>query len=318
MSNKKSAPNIKDVLFDVELRSVFVEKEDKKQGSLFPVSFGKIPGFCAVYDIERDHVFSVVAQNYKLITNKEAIDLGGICFEQIFKLIKKQDMQLYNIIMPKKRSFCHIDFTHSKGEFSPFGGDPWMPYIRITNSYNRMFALHFDLGFCRSICMNGVIFGKKNIQFKFHHSRTGKDPEIEFSLRSGEFSNLEAQFIESLKNLKRYHVPPKYIWPLTCKVFGYSIPERPSAKQSEIIEERKQHILELGQQYFKELGETGYAALNVLNDFATRPVGVISTEGSIDLLQRKAGDWIIDFTNAIQKTNFDFDEYLGDYLKLAA
>lgn len=315
MAKQPSTPNINDVLFPVELRPVFVEG---LIGDLSPGKFSKIAGFRAVLDLKNNHVFSVVAENYKLITNQEAIDLGEICFEQIFKLIKKEDMQLYNIIMPRTRSFCHIDFTHSKGEFAPFDGDPWMPYIRITNSYNRMFALHFDLGFCRSICMNGVIFGKKNIEFKFHHSRSGKDPEIEFSLRSGEFANLEAQFIESLKNLKRFHVPPKYIWPLTCKVFGYSFPEKPTVKQVGVIEERKQHVLELGQQYFKELGETGYAALNVLNDYATRPVGVISTEGSIDLLQRKAGDWIIDFTEAIENKNFVFEDYLGDYMRLAA
>ena len=318
MTKISSVPNIKDVLFPVQLRPVYVGRQESPQGNLFPGELTKIPGFCAVFDLEKNHVFSVVAQNYKLITNQEAIDLGEVCFEQIFKLMQKKDMQLYNIIMPKTRSFCHIDFTHSKGEFKPFGEDPWMPYIRITNSYNRMFALHFDLGFCRSICKNGVIFGKKNIEFKFHHSRTGKNPEVEFSLRAGEFANLETQFVESLKNLKRYHVPPKYIWPLTCKVFDYAIIEKPSERQEKIIGERKQHILGLGQQYFKELGENGYAALNVLNDFASRPVGVISAEGSIDLLQRKAGDWIIDFAEAIGDKDFVFEVYLGEYVRLAA
>ena len=315
MATNAAAPNINDVLFPVELRPVFVEN---LKGDLFSNTFRPIHGFCAVIAVDNDYVFSVVAQNYKLVANEEAIRLGEICFEQIFTLINKKDMKLFNIIMPKTRSFCHVDFTYDKGIFSPFTADPWMPYIRITNSYNRMFALNFDLGFCRGICRNGVIFGKKNIEFKFHHNRAGKNPEAEFSLRAGEFANIESQFIESLKNLKRYHVPRKFMWPLTCKVFEYTITETPSERQQQIITGRKERVTLLSHKYFDSLGENGYAALNVLTDFATRPVGVISAEGTIDLLQKKTGEWIIDFVEAIESRDFVFEKYLGDYAGLAA
>lgn len=310
---------IEDVLFPVNLQNIFIENNRKQgQASLFDSTYDQVRGFKAVTAEDNSHVFAVVAQNYRLVTNKEAIDLAEICFGEVFKVLKAKEMAVFNVIMPKTRSFCHVDFVHPKATNDYFDKDPWTPYLRVTNSYNRMFALNFDLGFCRGICKNGVIFGRKNIEFKFYHSRTATDPVVKFKLRAGELANLEAQFIESLVNLKRFHVPPKVMWPLVCKVFGFKFPEEPTERQLELIFEKKDHVQRLCGQYFAELGENGYAAMNVLTDYASRPVGMISPEGNIDSLQRKSGDWIADFVSAIEARNFSFDSYLGDYARLAA
>lgn len=315
MSKKvKKEPEIEDALFPVELKPVFVDTSADN----FFLNPQIIRDFQAVVDLDKKRIFAVVAQNYRLITNQEALQLGKVCFRQVFKLTNIEDMKLYNIIMPKTRSFCHIDYLHESAQFDAFKDDPWVPYIRITNSYNRMFALNFDLGFCRSICKNGIIFGKKNIEFKFHHSRNGKDPVVEFNLRAGAFTKIEAEFLESLKNLKRYHVPQKFMWPLACKVFEISVPSPEKKKQQEIFENRKIHIESLKNEYFSLMGENGYAALNVLTDFASRPIGYISEENSIDSLQKKTGEWIIEFVKAIEHREFNFEDFLGDYAKLAA
>lgn len=318
MENKQQT--IKDVLFPVDLKPIFIEGEENSglfeglQGS----SFQKVPGFNAVIALDNDQVFSVVAKNYRLISNQEAVKMAKICFNDVFSLIKDKNMVLYNIIMPKTRSFCHIDFVHPEAQSDYFDNDPWTPYLRVTNSYNRMFALNFDLGFCRGICKNGIIFGKKNIEFKFYHSRSSKDPVVEFKLRSGELSTLETQFVATLRNLKRFHVPRKVIWPLACKVFSFHLPPQPTKIQQEIWQKKMNHILDLGRRYFNEMGENGYAAVNVLTDYASRPVGMISPEGNIDSLQRKTGAWAADFVDAIEERDFNFDIYLGKYAKFVA
>lgn len=316
----KNEPTIDDLLFPVELKPIFVEQQS--ESDLFKPNGGRefrsVPGFNAVIDQKNNHVFSVVAQNYRLITNEEALALGKTCFGKVFNLLKIEGMTVFNVIMPKTRSFCHVDFVHPEAKSNYFEKDPWTPYLRVTNSYNRMFALNFDLGFCRGLCKNGIIFGKKNIEFKFYHSRTTADPMVKFKLRAGELANLEVQFIESLKNLKRFHVPPKVMWPLACKVFGFNLPEQPTERQREVMEQKRAHILDLGSSYFKNLGENGYAAMNVLTDYASRPVGMISPEGNIDALQRKSGVWVSDFVEAIEARDFNFDTYLGDYAKLVS
>jgi hypothetical protein len=46
-------------------------------------------------------------------------------------------------------------------------------------------------------------------------------------------------------------------------------------------------------------------------------VGVIAPETMIDGFQHKAGDWIDEFVEQIEKRDFTFEAYLGEHLKTA-
>ena len=325
----KKGLSLSDALFPVGLEPVYLGKQKGKNLWLLEEnnaskntgnkSYKKIPQFRAVVAKDNDHVFSVVTDSYYLVTNREAVDLGKECFRQIFVLNKEEDMEFYNLNMPGTRSSCHIDFIHKGEAIKPFSEqDAWFPFLRITNSYNRSYALNFKLGYCRWICKNGMIFGGQSIDFKFHHNRKIDHAVAYFSLRSGEFAEFEKSFIESLHNLERYHVPPKHIWPLTCKVFGIKMPTKGKTRQEESYTIKKHQIEKLSEKYFKELGQNGYAALNILTDFATRPVGYISVEQSVDSLQNKAGAWISEFISEIENRKFSYDDYLAEYLQHAA
>lgn len=313
MATKPSSPEVDlahAAMFPVGRRAVHVEIGDR---------LVKQSHFSAIVDVERSHVFSVVADDYDLITNERAIALGRQCFRQIFKLTDVVQMKCFNVIMPKTRSFCHIDFLHEPLGFTPLSNkdDQWQPYLRVTNSYNRMYALNFDLGFCRWICRNGMIFGKKNIEFKFSHSKRSQDPVAVFTLRSGEFAALEVQFQALLVNLQRYHVPRKLMWPLFCKAFQLRIPKQSDGQAAELFQERLEAVRALTAKYFDQMGENGYAAVNVLTDYATRPTAEKSMEARINGLQSRCGDWMSDFVGRIEQRNFSFEEYLGDYYVLA-
>jgi hypothetical protein len=144
------------------------------------------------------------------------------------------------------------------------------------------------------------------------------DPKIEFNLRAGELSTLEAEFAEVLLNLKRFHVPRNVMWALACKVFKQHPPVEPTPRQADIWRKKEVAIEGLANSYFDSMGENGYAALNVLTDFASRPVGMISAEQRVDALQRQSGGWMADFVSAIESRDFSFDRYLGEYAKLVA
>lgn len=49
-------------------------------------------------------------------------------------------------------------------------------------------------------------------------------------------------------------------------------------------------------------------------DYASQPVGVMSPENRIDGYQRKAGDWINDFSQQIESREFSFEKYLNEYI----
>lgn len=117
----------------------------------------------AVVDVEREHPFSVVTDDYELVTNKEAYDRAADVMKKVFHATQMNDMECLNITMPKTRSFCHIDLIHKAADFSPWEKDKWTAFLGISNSYNRTRLLRFELGFCRWICLNGMVFGGKNI-----------------------------------------------------------------------------------------------------------------------------------------------------------
>lgn len=311
----------KELFFPVELRPVYVSMPERLPGELFDTEVLKeAQHFKAVIDIERHNTFAVVSSDYEIILNTTAIELAKECFKSVFKLTDHSSMQLFNIVMPATRSFCNVDFIHKDSVFDFGSQDPWCPFLRVTNSYNRTKALKFDLGFCRGICRNGLIFGKRNIEFKFTHSKSaGHDPKAEFDFRAGEFAELEKKFIERLGNLARFHVAPEVMWALLCKVFGFQIPHRDSSSRAHtLFESRQNAVAALTKKYFVSVGHTGYAALNVLSDFATRPPREGFTESRIHGFQATSGKWVTDFVDAMKSNDFSFDEYLGEYLVLAA
>ena len=215
---------------------------------------------------------------------------------------------------------CHMDFVHTEAEHDYFDNDPWTPFLRITNSYNKTKLLQFDLGFCRGICRNGLIFGKESIVFKRSHSRsTDKKLRMQFVLKRGTFKKLESEFRSSLETLHANPFPRGFMWPLICKVFDIKRPDdNTSAKSLERFKQRRAEVEKLTERYFEELGDTGYAALNVLTDYATRPPVEISPDSRVNHLQVASGIWMEDFSRRIQKPDFSFVDYLGSYLELAS
>ena len=142
-----------EAFFPVEMRPLFMptaEDLDKYQ---------QLKRHFAVVDVERQHPFAVVTDDYELVTNKAAYDMAAEVMKKVFHTTQIGDMECLNITMPKTRSFCHIDLIHKTADFSPWEKDKWTAFLRISNSYNRTRLLRFELGFCRWICLNGIIFG---------------------------------------------------------------------------------------------------------------------------------------------------------------
>jgi hypothetical protein len=145
--------------FPVELRPLLMQSPGQ------PGRMTALDRHFAVADVERNTAFAVVTGDYELVTNASAFELADVVMKKVFHTTSMQDMVCLNVTMPKTRSFCHIDLIHRAGDFSPWEQDKWTAFLRISNSYNRTRLLRFELGFCRWVCMNGVIFGRKSIEF---------------------------------------------------------------------------------------------------------------------------------------------------------
>ncbi len=317
MTKQKWEPkDPKQAFFPVELRPIFMED------SANTAKYHKLPRHLAVVDIEKKNPFAVVTDDYKLVTNQEAYEIAGAIMKKVFKGTNIDDMVCLNVIMPKTRSFCHIDLIHKTADFSPWKKDKkdkWTAFLRITNSYNRTRLLRFELGFCRWICLNGMIFGEKSIKYGYTHTHREVERIEGFVDNIGDIQKIEVQLIEKLHQLKRYYVPEPKMLPILCRTFNIKVTEDvlKKPKQVENLIDLREQTRELTKDYFSEMGPHGYAALNVLTDFASRPKGVISPTASIHSFQQKCGNWIDDFISAIKQSDFSFDIYLEEYYQSA-
>ena len=300
--------------FPVELRPVYVGPETA-HGLI------KAPRHRAVFDLEADSVLSVVTSNYGLVTNAEAFGLAEKIMKRVFQMTSLDDMVCFNVAMPATRSFCHIDLIRKGQAFQPWEKDSWTAFLRVTNSYNRTRLLRYELGFCRWICKNGIIFGKKSIVFSYVHTRQGLELAEKLTANLDSVRKLELELVESLHQLKRYHVPEKEMLPVLCRAFNTKVSDdvREKKRAAQNLVALRNQVHTLTQSYFSELGQNAYAALNVLTDYASRPEGVFfSQAGSIHRLQQRAGSWMEEFIENIEKRQFSFDRYLAAYRKTAA
>ena len=310
---KNEPPNLDNVLFPVVLADVVVPNW-KKPGELF---VGQLSTHHkAVIDVQRNRVLSVVTDKYRLVENREAIARGESVFKRIFSESTVASMELFNVTVPETRSFCHVDYT-LKGYSFHFGSeDEWQPFLRITNSYNRTKPLRFDFGFCRAFCRNGMIFDPRQATIKRYHSGILPDIEDLSGLDLRAIKSMEVAFIERLKRLRRYAVPPDMMLPTLCKVFDINITKEQISKPKAELRVRAfgNCVTKLTNKYFDELGHNGYAALNVLTDFATRPEHTgFSTATHMHSMQVRSALWVDEYINEIKSEDFDYQNYIAKY-----
>ena len=305
--------DLEEAFFPVERRSIYLPSRFARD------EYRRLPRHSALIDVERDHIFAVVTDNYELVTNEVAVDMAANVMRQVFHATRMEDMACFNITMPKTRSFCHIDLIKIGAEFSPWENDPWTAFLRVTNSYNRTRVLRFELGFCRWICLNGMIFGGKSVKFSYAHTRRSVNRSDRLAETIGDIRQLESELVDNLFKLKQYQVPEEVMLPLVCRAFEIkpSKERLTSGRQTDALVALRNRVKHLTESYFSEFGPNGYAALNVLTDFATRPEGMIAPEVSMHGLQDKAARWMEDFITARQSTEFSFGSYLTEYHRTA-
>lgn len=148
-SERKMVSEIKDLFdistdklepydFPVEFRDVYVDFASRtKDGDKTLIHAKMQERHVAVVDVEREYTFAIVSQDYEIVTNKQAVELAEKCFQAVFKLTDCKHMKLFNVTMPSTRSQCRIDFLHAQSRSHVNGRDPWAPFIRVSNSFNR-------------------------------------------------------------------------------------------------------------------------------------------------------------------------------------
>ena len=265
----------------------------------------------------KETIFSLVSNNYSLITNSEALELGKNIFKEFFPSIDGSKFEIFNINYPNTRSFCHIDIINDCYSFNIWEKEVFIPFIRITNSYNKTRSLKFEIGFSRKVCDNGVIFEKETVELNYAHykkSVSGILENIKAENQYDKLKKLEDEFSTFMKSLKELKINKEYYTPLTAKIFqlkfdikseSRKIREKESKKMNQFVD----YCEILSKNYISEIGENAYSLFNVATAFANNRDFVKSYR--YNDYQIKAGTWLKTFTKRDQGESLE--DYLKDY-----
>jgi uncharacterized protein (DUF927 family) len=199
---------IEDVLFTVEKRPLLVSVQSPAGDVLMPVPHRK-----AIVDVVNRRVLGIVSGSYRLVTNREALEWAYQCCRTVFPETKPGEWEAKTADAPGTGGHCQIDLVHNSTALD-FNSVPprerpdvFGPFIRVTNSYNGLRALAFDIGFYRKICKNGLILPDSIIRFKFTHQRRDIRETITFEVADGRLAKLKANFCDYLSALRACAVP---------------------------------------------------------------------------------------------------------------
>lgn len=302
--------DIDKAFFDVGLKDlqVFIGKE-----------WQKVKGYRAVVNFDDEEVISIVTNKYHLVTNLEAYNIADHVVKVLFPGASLNDFECYNLVMSQSKGSCRMDLIIPSSKESPFGdeSDPWTPFVRISNSYNRKIKLHYEIGFCRWICLNGVIFNQKGIDVSLNHStKISKDKIIDqIRQQAIELKSVRGMWNElkrKLNILREIEMTSSMALPMFCRAFNVKIDKKTikERKKNELRAKAKL-IKKLSEDYFKEMGNNAYAIFNVLTDYATYPDYAPNTYTTIHSNQRTVGNWADELIKKSSNNNFSMSEFIG-------
>ena len=247
----------------------------------------------AVVSDDRREIFSIVTEDYRLVSNLRAYELGRRAFALVFGKDVLAELRIFHVTMPATRSWAHIDLTTEGLDFATMGEDRWLPFLRVTNSYNRSRALAFTVGVCRWICTNGMIFGQQSLKLKVSHA-TEVDLERRLVEAFGHRRFDVAGCRDKLEKLTRLSVPRERFLAGMLEILDVKPPTglpRNAARRDGWLR-LGPHLRGLGEKYRKELGDTAYALVNAASEYAGDTKAPLMSPARVDALQFRCGSWV--------------------------
>ena len=308
-----------DIMFPVQEHPLFVNLKTK-----YGERSISVPDKKALVNARTNRVLGVVSRGYRLVTNAEALDWAYQCCITAFPETKPGEWQVDASDAPQTGGHCYIDLTHNTKalDFTLVQAanrpDVFGPFIRVTNSYNGLRALTFDIGYHRKVCKNGLILPQSIISFKFNHIQRDIKKEIAFEIDKQKLAALKTGFNDYFSGLQKCTVPRDCFKPLLCGVLHIRKPKDLDKRPESLIEDwtvLNLQLQDLCEQYFRELGGNAYAAFNAITDFASNHPDNQCIHRERNSMQRLAGYWLSTFHQECRKDDFQISAYLAKLAK---
>ena len=269
---------LNDVCFPVELADVFVG-DPRRSAERYRAVVTSRPE-------PAGDPFAIVTDRYRLIRNEDVIDLGHEAFERLFGSGRGLRIAAFNVVMAKGRGSFFADFTAPDLDCSialprsvSLDGDQARHtfFLRTVNSYNKTQAVRLEVGVCRWICRNGLIFGKQSIQFRDPHNKTKQQLMDQIAERAERFATdaMRAQIANA------YSIPLaadmtvlEGVWQ-TLKLAVPPVDAR--SRTARLWAARCRAVRTMAREYDQAFGRTGFSVLQTAsqwgqNEARTSPI----------------------------------------------
>ena len=209
---KEEGFQLQDAFFETEILPIYwFDSNDRRH---------KIAGQQTIIDKKERRAISVVSTSYQFIHNFDAYKLADRVIQRVFNGLTLKDFECFNVYRPQSKGSCRIDLIlrSAKSRF-PNLIETWMPFIRISNSYNKTLVLKYEIGFCRGICLNGVIFDQRGITIRIPHSQKVNMYRIKRMIDNLKevkgIQSLIDEFCGKINTLKSFEFPESIEFPET-------------------------------------------------------------------------------------------------------
>lgn len=301
------------VLFPVAEHPVFALVKDQSGERHL-----RVPGKKAIVNVSSQRVLGVVSRGYRLVSNREALEWAYECCVTVFPETNAGEWGVKAIDAPSSGGYCRIDLFHNSTvlDFSFVPPDQrseaFGPFIRVTNSYNGLRALAFDIGFYRKVCTNGLIVPQSIIHFTFNHLRREIGETIAFEIAHERLEEVRNSLRKSFDALRTCEVARSDFEPLVCSVLALKQPKpwEPTSRKAQDWEALNSHLTRMSDRYAQDLGENAYAVFNTITEFASHPPDNLCVHRDRHSFQRLAGTWVDSFTEECRRPDFSLAEYL--------
>lgn len=279
-------------MFDIEEAPVEVPLEVNGQTHRV-----KVPTKKALVAVDTGKVVGIVSKGYQVVTNTAAVQLCQRLCGKVFPSTKALEWELGDAKGTRARTRVSLDLKHRAHVMNLWDlpGDvkeAYTPFVRVTNSYNGLRALRFDVGFMRSHCSNGVVFEEDVVTIKAAHTKDAI-AGLNFDGLRANFTDLEQRFRETLERVRAFPMTPKQGIEVVKIVTGWPSPSNDmTSRRADELKALDEDLNTRNDAYFEELGENSYAAFNVMTDIATRPPVSFLIRRDSPMLQRRAGRWL--------------------------
>lgn len=176
--------NLQDFCFPVEQREVYFTSQSKffdwKTNAYIYKSSEKLAQqYKAVVRNDNNSLISIVNKNYKLVPNKDLIDQ---LMAQLERTDQRYDIDQHHSFVRDNRMRLHITFPELL--IKDDSDDGIILSLYLHNSYDMSEGVRMFWGGIRSICTNGMVFGKLLAKFYGKHTKGLKIENLKQSLES--------------------------------------------------------------------------------------------------------------------------------------